>query len=156
MKLTPIGGRTLRSLDFNQGGTGTGLSDEVDGNYALDFSALRAAMAGTARAPTATEPDPAAIIQSVGNSFQVNTASAGDQDQSSVVTLSNGGLTLGALAPGAFVIGTAAGDADDRIIYNSTTGQLYFDADGSGAGAAVLFAILQGAPAITASDFTVI
>ena len=36
------------------------------------------------------------------------------------------------------------------------TGQLYFDADGNGSGAAMQFATLSGAPALTASDFTVI
>jgi Ca2+-binding RTX toxin-like protein len=66
------------------------------------------------------------------------------------------GLTPGALPASAFVVGTAAGDADDRIIYNSATGQLYFDADGNGAGAAIQFATLNGHPVITASDFTVI
>ena len=66
------------------------------------------------------------------------------------------GLGLGSLPAGAFVTGTAAGDADDRIIYNGATGQLYYDADGNGAGAAILFATLQGAPVLTASDFQVI
>jgi Ca2+-binding RTX toxin-like protein len=66
------------------------------------------------------------------------------------------GLGVGALPASAFVVGTAAGDADDRIIYNSATGQLYFDADGNGAGAAIQFATLYGAPVIAASDFTVI
>jgi Ca2+-binding RTX toxin-like protein len=66
------------------------------------------------------------------------------------------GLGLGALPAGAFVTGSAAGDADDRIIYNSATGQLYFDADGTGSGAAVQFAALNGHPVITASDFIVI
>ncbi len=66
------------------------------------------------------------------------------------------GLAPGALGANAFVTGTAAADADDRIVYNSGTGQLFFDADGNGAGAAVLFATLQGAPALTAGDFTVI
>jgi Ca2+-binding RTX toxin-like protein len=66
------------------------------------------------------------------------------------------GLGLGALAAGAFVVGTAAADGDDRIIYNQAAGTLLFDADGSGAIAAVQFATLQGAPVLTASDFTLI
>jgi trimeric autotransporter adhesin len=49
-----------------------------------------------------------------------------------------------------------AHDATDRVIYNTNTGQLYYDADGSGAGAAQLVAILQGAPTLSATDITVI
>jgi Ca2+-binding RTX toxin-like protein len=66
------------------------------------------------------------------------------------------GLAPGALPAGAFVIGAAAQDADDRIIYNSANGRLYFDADGNGAGAAVQFATLHLNPAIVATDFLVI
>ena len=66
------------------------------------------------------------------------------------------GLAPGALNPNALVIGTQALDTNDRIIYNSATGQLFFDADGSGSGAAVQFATLAEAPAITAADFLVI
>jgi len=66
------------------------------------------------------------------------------------------GLGLGALSAGAFVIGTQAGDADDRIIYNASSGALYFDADGNGSGVAVQFASLQYAMPIASSDFIVI
>ena len=53
--------------------------------------------------------------------------------------------------------GAAGGhDADDRMIYNTSTGQLYYDADGSGAGGAELVATLQGAPAMAAGDIWVI
>jgi Ca2+-binding RTX toxin-like protein len=62
----------------------------------------------------------------------------------------------GAFSANAFVVGSAAADADDRIVYNQATGQLFYDADGNGAGAAVLFATLSGAPVLTASDFAVI
>jgi Ca2+-binding RTX toxin-like protein len=64
-------------------------------------------------------------------------------------------LPNGVLAAGAFVNGTAAQDADDRILYDSTTGNLYYDADGNGAGAAALFATLQSHPAIIATDIVV-
>ena len=53
--------------------------------------------------------------------------------------------------------GAAAGqDVDDRIIYNTTSGQLWYDADGSGAGSAQLVAVLQGAPTLWATDIEVI
>jgi Ca2+-binding RTX toxin-like protein len=65
-------------------------------------------------------------------------------------------LGLGTLGANAFVTGTQAGDADDRIIYNSATGALYYDADGSGAGAMVQFATLSTGLAMTAADFVVV
>ncbi len=63
---------------------------------------------------------------------------------------------LGALNANAFVVGSAAADASDRIIYNNLTGQLYYDADGNGAGAAIQFATLSPGLSLTASDFQVI
>ncbi len=62
----------------------------------------------------------------------------------------------GTLNANAFVAGSAAGDSDDRIIYDSANGQLFYDADGNGAGAAILFATLSGNPVLVASDFQVI
>jgi Ca2+-binding RTX toxin-like protein len=66
------------------------------------------------------------------------------------------GLSNGVLPANAFVVGAAAQDADDRILYDSATGALWFDADGNGAGAAVQFATLSGHPPIAAGDFAVI
>jgi Ca2+-binding RTX toxin-like protein len=66
------------------------------------------------------------------------------------------GLAPGALNPNAFRLGASAQDADDRILYDPATGALYFDADGSGAGAAVQFAQVQAGTIITAGDFIVI
>lgn len=66
------------------------------------------------------------------------------------------GLTVGALASAAFVLGASAGDASDRILYNSVTGALYFDVDGIGGTAAVVFAIASPNLALTAADFAVV
>ena len=49
-----------------------------------------------------------------------------------------------------------AHDADDRVIYNTSNGQLWYDADGSGGGAAQLIATLQGAPSLAATDIAII
>jgi Ca2+-binding RTX toxin-like protein len=47
-------------------------------------------------------------------------------------------------------------EADDRLMYDTTSGKLYYDADGSGSGAAAVVAVLQGAPGLTATDIVVI
>jgi Ca2+-binding RTX toxin-like protein len=65
-------------------------------------------------------------------------------------------LTDGALPANAFVTGSAAGDADDRIIFDSATGNVYYDADGNGSGAALLLAVIPVGQALTANDFLVI
>jgi len=65
-------------------------------------------------------------------------------------------LGTGALPASAFVLGTQAGDADDRIIYDQATGALYYDADGNGAGAAIQFASLGAGTVLTSTDFAVI
>ena len=59
----------------------------------------------------------------------------------------------GVLKNGVFAEGKQAGDADDRIVYNSATGELFYDADGSGAGAALLFARVDPGTALTNADF---
>ena len=64
--------------------------------------------------------------------------------------------TLGTLSSSSFHTGTAAGDAADRIIYNSTTGSLSYDVDGSGKKAAVQFATLTTGLELTNADFWVI
>ena len=64
-------------------------------------------------------------------------------------------LATGNLGPGAFRIGSAAADADDRIIYDGATGALLYDADGSGSGAAVRFATLSTGLNLTEASFAV-
>ena len=62
---------------------------------------------------------------------------------------------LGALTVDAFRAGTSAQDADDRIIYDSATGRIYYDADGAGGAAQVLFAQVSAGLALNASDFVI-
>lgn len=67
--------------------------------------------------------------------------------------------TAGALLADAFAAGaglTTAQDASDRIVYNTLTGALYYDADGSGGAAAVQFATVGNLANLTASDFLIV
>jgi Ca2+-binding RTX toxin-like protein len=65
---------------------------------------------------------------------------------------------VGALAADAFVANTsgAAADASDRIIYETDTGILRYDPDGTGAAAAIAFAKIDGLFAMNAADFVVV
>ncbi|WP_426954226.1 beta strand repeat-containing protein [Muricoccus radiodurans] len=73
-------------------------------------------------------------------------------------SLFGGGLSAGSLAVGQFAANTTglAGDADDRFIYNTATGALFYDANGTGAGGAVQIATLTAMPALSASDFSIV
>ncbi len=69
--------------------------------------------------------------------------------------------TIGAagttLAVGAFMTGAAATSISHRIIFDSATGALFYDADGSGAAAAVQFATLTGiSGSISNAEFLII
>ena len=64
-------------------------------------------------------------------------------------------LGTGALAASAFHIGANANAAGQHVIYNATTGDLFYDADGKGGAAQVLFAHLTPGLALTEHDFFV-
>ena len=66
------------------------------------------------------------------------------------------GLTLGALSANAFALATTLAEADDRVIYDQATGNLFFDADGGARDNATLFANLVNKASITANDVFVI
>ena len=68
------------------------------------------------------------------------------------------GVSSGELPASAFFAGAgamAATNAQHRVIYDTTTGNLYFDQDGAGGTASELFATLKNAPTLLASDFEI-
>jgi Ca2+-binding RTX toxin-like protein len=67
------------------------------------------------------------------------------------------GIAKGTLGGTAFAANTSgrAADASDRIIYETDTGKLFYDRDGAGGSAAVLFAKLQPNLTLTSADFVV-
>jgi Ca2+-binding RTX toxin-like protein len=80
------------------------------------------------------------------------------QDDTLVVSAAGfgGGLMAGAaIAPDLFVVGSSAGDASDRFIYDSTKGSLWFDVDGVGGAASVQIATLASNLALTNNDIVV-
>ena len=140
----------------NISGTGNGLANRLsgnDGNNVLNGGLGADTMTGGAGSDT----------------FVFNTAlGAGNVDRitdfdvvEDRIRLDNDvfvGLARGNLSASAFAANLTgrASDALDRIIYETDTGRLFFDADGSGAGARVHFATLNAGLALTSADFLVI
>lgn len=69
-----------------------------------------------------------------------------------------GNLALGALEPEHFVSNAKglAKERDDRLIYDTTSGELFYDANGSRAGGSELIAVFNNLAAPQSSDFLVI
>ena len=74
-------------------------------------------------------------------------------DDDIFTALATGGLPADAFRSGAGLV--SGQDPTDRVVYNTSDGSLYYDADGAGGAAARLFGILAGAPGLTAGDFVV-
>ncbi|MDF5737469.1 MULTISPECIES: beta strand repeat-containing protein [unclassified Nostoc] len=68
-----------------------------------------------------------------------------------------GGLSIGSLPTGRFTLGTSATTSEERFMYNSTTGALFFDLDGSASGfTQVQFAQLSAGLSLTNKNFVVV
>ena len=92
--------------------------------------------------------------------FTTHSGAAAETDTIELAHAVFAALATGALTASAFFSGagaTAAHDADDHIIYNATTGALYYDSDGAGGSGAVEFAALTAHPVgVSNADFQVV
>ncbi|MEY8840049.1 calcium-binding protein, partial [Cribrihabitans sp. XS_ASV171] len=86
---------------------------------------------------------------------QVNSFNSSQGDTLALDSAVFTALAGGALLATEFRVNTTglAEASADRIIYNSDTGQLFYDADGTGATAGAEFAQLTGNPVLDALDF---
>lgn len=91
----------------------------------------------------------------IGNVDRITDFSVAD-DSIHLAQAAFGAITPGPLSAGAFVLGRVAMDAEDRILYDAASGDLFYDADGSGSGAAVQFAVLAPGLALTSADVLVV
>ncbi|MCW5664514.1 MAG: calcium-binding protein [Piscinibacter sp.] len=139
--------------DTLNGGAGSDTLSGVTGNDTLNGGAGRDSLIGGSGLDSfrfTTTLDATTNVDRV-----VNFVSADDRFLLDDAVFAGIGPT-GTLAAAAFRIGGAAADASDRIIYNPTSGALYFDADGSGAGAAIRFATLDAGTTLSVSDFVIV
>jgi Ca2+-binding RTX toxin-like protein len=132
------GNDTLNGSSGNDtlvGGTG---NDSLIGGTGLDVFLFNATLSGT------TNVDRLSGFSSADDTIRLENA---------IFTK----LTAtGTLASSAFVRGSTALDAGDRILYNSATGQIWYDSDGTGAAAKILFATVVAATSISHTDFVIV
>ncbi|RZI59977.1 MAG: calcium-binding protein [Pseudomonas sp.] len=74
-------------------------------------------------------------------------------DNAAFKALSNGNLGSSQFAKNSTGV---ASDSSDRIIYETDTGNLFYDVDGNGSGAAVKFGVLGKDLVLTAQDFFIV
>jgi len=155
--LTTNGSKALSAIDL----TGNDFSQTIWGNYGdnrIDGKGGADTLKGLAGEDTFVfSTDPGA-----GNVDQIGDFKSG-VDTIEMVRGELSGEPYTALpsnaSSGAFFWASATGqahDSNDRIIYNTATGALYYDADGNGAGTAVQFATLTGAPDLGSADFRIV
>ncbi|MBD0416869.1 calcium-binding protein [Oryzicola mucosus] len=156
-----LAGRYVETLDLvgtgNINATGNKLNNVLDGN---NGSNILNGMAGKDTLTGKGGADRFVFDQALGASNVDTITDFYAPDDS--IRIDNAvflGLSAGNLSSAAFRANTTgnAADASDRIIYETDTGELYFDRDGSGSTyQPVLFAILSNQETISYKDFLII
>ena len=92
----------------------------------------------------------------------VDTITDFNLSEGDVIQLENTGTGLftsitamGSLAPAAFVIGASCTTAAQRIRYDSISGNLFYDSDGSGYASSILFARVSAGLLLSSSQFMI-
>lgn len=149
-----IAGDTLSGLGGNDRLVGFGGNDILDGGDGDDL------LQGGIGSDQLTGGTGADLFRFDTNLSPSNIDSITDFEQGvDIIQLSRAvfsTLPLGALAASAFGVGTVAQNTDQRILYDPTTGALYYDADGDGAAAAVQFATVSPLTPLGPDSFMII
>jgi len=119
---------------------GLGGKDTLTGGTGGDSFVFNTALSASTNVDTITDFNPAADTIQLENAIFSKLTSTG---------------TLSSSFFRANTTGTAQ-DANDYIVYETDTGKLFYDSNGNASGGSIQFAILTGAPTITAADFVVI
>lgn len=103
------------------------------------------------------------------NTFVFNTALDAATNVDTITDMTPGGDAIdlalsvftalsgkGVLKSKEFKVGTHATEADQRIVYDDSSGAIYYDADGNGGGAQVQFASVSTGLALSNTDFFVV
>jgi VCBS repeat-containing protein len=131
---------------------GNGGNDQLEGGAGMDnlWGGIGADVLIGGAGADAFRFDTALGAGNVDTIQDYNTASERIGLHASIFTGSGGN---GTLAAARFKLTTSPLDANDRIIYNQATGNIYFDRDGSGSAAAILFASVSDGTVLNNADF---
>jgi Ca2+-binding RTX toxin-like protein len=156
--LTLLGTKSLNgtgnSLDNTLTGNGAAnVLNGVDGNDTLNGLSGNDTLTGGAGADTFAFTTPLNAVRNVDT--LTDFSSGVDKLLLSSAIFRELGFSGGPSSDAFFHAGSTAQDGDQRILYDQATGSLSYDADGSGALAAVQFAVLSGVPVLLYSDIHV-
>lgn len=136
------------------GGSGNDMLNGGSGNDSLNGSAGSDSLVGGAGLDSFVFNS---TLNAAGNVDRIGDFNSVDDRfllESAVFTAFTGTGSIDAATFRASASGTAA-DGNDHVLYDTDSGRLFYDADGSGAGARVLFAVVTTGTTIIASDFWV-
>ncbi|BAQ64645.1 S-layer family protein [Geminocystis sp. NIES-3709] len=154
------GNDTLKGFDGNDfldGGSGNDLLKGDNGNDTLLGGSGNDTLVGGMGNDTLTGGSGVDYFRFNSPSEGINNITDFKVGEDSIVLQgSSFSLPLGVLSSSQFVIGASATTGDHHLIYNGTTGNLFFDDDGVGGNAQVQIASLKPRLALTNQSFIVI